>query len=185
MPAGVYGCPSVYIEHQPSYTANINQIAELNGVIYVLDAYDGIVTAYDSSGNYKYTISFLSYLNGRFSLAVSDDKLYVRDNHWDIYVFQDETFTEFVAKDNASYILQTVDFEDQNKAYEVRLDGSVWKVDGDKPVCVISRPYYALLSNGRIVCAIGVIAAIIAAILRRLDSQKGGRFRVDSNEKLH
>ena len=167
MPPPSYAHPSVYIERQPSIETNIDQIAELNGTIYLLDDHKGILTAYDSDGNYKYTVSFLTHIGGTFSMAVSDDKLYVRDERYNIYIFENEVFQVFLKKKDAEHILRTVDFHARNSSYQARFNLSVWKIDEEEPVCIISRPYTVLLANGRGFGWIGIIFVIVIAMLRR------------------
>ena len=138
---GVYGKPSTLIEKYPLAITTIDQIAELNDTLYLLDEHRGCLIVYDTTGNYKYTIRFLSHLSGVFSIAVSGEYLYVRDKHWNIYLFQNDTYQEFIKKVDASHILNEIDFEKSSNNYKVHLNGSVWKESAEENVCVIPNHY--------------------------------------------
>lgn len=143
-PTPEYGTPTRFVEDLDINTINIDQIANDDAYLYLLDAYESVLRAFDLDGNYLFTLEFYDYANGAFNLAVKNRCLYVRDPYGHVYVFEEGEFTRFIERNNAINLLESIDFEKNATNYVIRL-ASVWKVCETGNVCVIERPLYSIL----------------------------------------
>ena len=140
----VYGTPVQFHESLDINRINIDQIADDDGHLYLLDAYEGILRVFDLNGNYLQTRMFHDYMNGAFKLAVKDHCLYVSDPQNDVYVFKEGQFNQFIQRNDAKSILENIDFEKNSTNYVIRF-ASVWKVCDTGDICVIKRPLSSML----------------------------------------
>ncbi|MBE6921236.1 MAG: hypothetical protein E7468_06730 [Ruminococcaceae bacterium] len=148
-PALTYGTPVRFVEELDIDTINIDQIANDDTHLYLLDSDEGVLRVFDLDGNYLYTLAFYDYPNGAFMFAVKDRYLYVRDPHSHVYVFLEGEFIQFIGRDDANNILESIDFEKSSTDYVIKF-ASVWKVCETGDVCVIKRPLYSVLYQDRI-----------------------------------
>lgn len=148
-PALTYGTSVRFVEELDIDTINIDQIANDDTHLYLLDSDEGVLRVFDLDGNYLYTLAFYDYPNGAFMFAVKDRYLYVRDPHSHVYVFLEGEFIQFIERDDANSILENVDFEKSSTDYVIKF-ASVWKVCETGDICVIKRPLYSVLYQDRI-----------------------------------
>jgi len=137
-PAVTRGTPVQYFEDLDINTISIDQIANDDAQLYLLDADEGILRVFNLNGNYLYTLIFFDYMNGAFKLAVDNNRLYVSDPHGDVYVFDECKFNQFIERKDAKNSLKAIDFENNPTNYEMR-GVSVWKISETGDFCVIER----------------------------------------------
>ena len=143
----------------------ISQIVDDGTYMYILvDSHRGYVQVYDMDGQYRYMISCVRQgINGSFSIASKDGCFYIRDNKYNIYVFQFGRFQEFVEDKDTSEKLGYIPFNEKSKCFELRF-GSVWRTDLSMPICVLKRPFYSFVyqySIDKISLILGVILLTI------------------------
>ena len=139
------GHPVVTTEYAAMETYSIDQIVETGDSICVLyGSHSSNVQVFDSHGGYRFSAYFATHTNGAFSLAASQDKLYVQDERRNVYVFENGEFRSFLTEAEAEQVIGAVDFTESSERYFVRL-GSVWERDGDRETCVIRRPLISAL----------------------------------------
>ena len=148
-PTLIYGTPVQFVEDLDIDTINIDQIANDDTHLYLLDSDEGVLRVFDLDGNYLYTLAFYDYPNGAFMFAVKDRYLYVRDPHSHVYVFLEGEFIQFIERDDANNILESIDFEKSSTDYVIKF-ASVWKVCETGDICVIKRPLSSVLYQHRI-----------------------------------
>lgn len=142
----------------------IAQIVDDGKNIYILaDSHNGYVQVYNTSGDYRFTLSFARQgLNGAFSIACKDDYLYVRDNGHNIYIFQSDQFVDYLEDEESLKTLSHISFKENSHRFKLRF-GSVWCVETSKPYCVVERPVYSLVyqySLDKILIIFGVILLV-------------------------
>ena len=164
-PALAYGVPTEFIEDLNINTINIDQIANDDAHLYLLDSDEGALRVFDLDGNYLYTLAFYDYPNGAFMFAVKDRYLYVRDPQSHVYIFGEGEFIQFIERDDANSILENVDFEKSSTDYVIKF-ASVWKICETGDICVIKRPWYSVLYQNRIRMLIIVGVGFAYAIIR-------------------
>lgn len=145
LPEKQYGIPVVIESYLRFDDTRITQILDDGNRMYVLvDSYRGYIQVFDLNGEYQYTLSFYHTLNGSFDMSINDNALYVRDSKHNIYVFHDGEFFAFIPKGDADLVFDGQDFNASSKRYEIRM-GSVWRIDLEKPICVIQRSLHSFL----------------------------------------
>lgn len=164
-PTLVYGTPVQFLEDLDIDAINIDQIADDDDYLYLLDAHKGILRVFDLNGNYLYTLMFYDYVNGAFKLAVKNSCLYVSDPHGNVYVFAEGEFNQFIERDDAKKDLENVDFEKSSTNYVIR-SASVWKVCETGDICVIERSLSSIRYQRRIFIPIFVGLVFVFAFIR-------------------
>lgn len=167
-PIPSYGKPILIDAYIDFNNKPIAQIVDDGTYMYILvDSHRGYVQVYDMNGQYRHTLSIARQaINGAFSIASKDGYFYVRDNGYNIYVFQLGQFLEFVEDEDTSEKLGYISFNERSNRFKLRL-GSVWRTDISKPICVVERPLYSLIyqySLDKIFVILGVILLIITQI---------------------
>lgn len=162
LPEPEYARPTVIREYVDFRHYAIGMIVNDDQYMYILfHTEDNYVQVYDLDGNYQFTLSFYTYLNGAMSIAQSNGYVYMRDEHRNLYVFKRGEFVEFLPQTQAAEIEKTLDFFAFSDKFEVR-GASVWRTDGESDVCVIQRPAISGLYQSQI---LGIFVACVMLIL--------------------
>ena len=142
-PDAIWGQPVQFENDSVMLYSSIEQVVSDGKRVYVLyTSRKGIIQVFDPNGNYLYSWRIFPHINGAFKMAVSDNVLYVRDYHADIYVFKEGIFVEFLTDNAADAISKEVQystFEENTAGYEIK-NGAVWYVDGETKKCIVNRP---------------------------------------------
>ncbi len=165
IPTLVYGTPVHFLEDLDIDAINIDQIADDDDHLYLLDAHEGILRVFDLNGNYQYTLMFYDYANGAFKLAVKNSYLYVCDPHGNVYTFTKDKFNQFIERDDAKKSFENIDFEKNSTNYVIR-SASVWKVCETEDICVIERSLSSIRYQRRIFMPIFVGLVVVFALIR-------------------
>lgn len=153
-PSPQTGMPVIYTEELNLGDMRIDQILH-DSSLYILDGDHGYIRVFDLSGIYQYTIALYDYMNGYYSMALSDGVLYVRDPHFNMYLFEENSFILFIPKDEVGQLGKMLDFSLSSDQYVLQF-GSVWQIKGNDKVCVIQRSGHAI---GHMIgiCLMGVV----------------------------
>jgi len=142
-PNAIHGKPVRFENASLMPNTGIQQVVADSERVYILYSSEvGVLQVYDLTGNYLHSLRLYKHMNGAFSMAVYDDKLYVRDYHADCYVFQDGEFVAFLRDEAADAILDIVpyeQFEKNSEGYTIK-KGSVWHTAEQGAQCIVSRP---------------------------------------------
>ena len=128
----------------------INQIISKEDRIYIMHANYGVVSVYNSTGVYQYTISVYSHANGRMKIALKDGLLYVRDKQGNVYRFQENVFLDFVPKSQSGILVQSIDFDVQSREYVLKATSIYRSTSNGTFECIISRPLWLLFAEARV-----------------------------------
>lgn len=156
LPRAVLGEPSFFTESFDVNWIRIGQLLHDQKRLYLLDDQNGYIRVFDLNGNYLYSILLYDYLNGAFRMAVNEEMLYIADPHNDVYIFANDTFVEFLERQDAKVLLNSLNFQKKSDTFELRL-GSVYNVTND--MCIIERRLYAARKSTEIF-AIGFVVLI-------------------------
>lgn len=141
LPSPAYGTPVISNSDITTTRTSIDQIVASETHLFILfDESQGIVKTYDLKGNFQQTLLFYAHQNGAFRIAIDEDVLYVRDKYGNIYLFDNDSFSTFIEREDALQILEEIDFERQSSCFEVRA-GSVWNTKDN--LCIIERSAYS------------------------------------------
>ena len=139
LPQKVYGKPQVIYDEVVFNKTRIEQVLDDGIYMYVLaDDHQGYIQIYDLNGQYHATWFFYDSINGTFSMAVEDEMLYVKDGKRNVYIFSNGQFQQFLPESETSLLLAEMKFNNASVRYKIRF-GSIWRVDLQKPVCVVQR----------------------------------------------
>ena len=159
-----YGLPLISEEYALYEHLSIDQIVDDEKYIYVLlGDHDGVVQIFDPQGNHVRSATLYKHMNGAFRIAAQNGYFYVRDYHFNIYVFHDGTFSSFLEKEEASDIIENVNFNRNSANYDVRL-GSIWRVTDN--VQIITRPVESHFINTEILFYISIAFVLIIGCIR-------------------
>lgn len=167
-PDAIHGKPVRFENASLMPNTGIQQVVADAERVYILYSSEvGVVQVYDLMGNYLYSLRLYKHMNGAFSMAISENKLYVRDCHADCYVFQDGEFVEFLRDEAADAIFDIVPYEQFQKnseGYTIK-NGSVWRAAEQEEQCIISRPAKSGIYQNHlnVLLQLGVIAVFSIA----------------------
>ena len=140
-PDRIYGKPIVSTEY-PEIALSIEQVVDDGHFMYILYHHsNGIVQVCDLEGEYLYTVFFYCHMNGGFSLAIEDSRLYVQDMRNNVYIFYNGEFESFIERKDAEKQFSHIDFRKMSSSsnYEV-VSGAIWKITEHKRICIVNRP---------------------------------------------
>ena len=172
--AKICGKPVIWAEYHDFSKFSIDQILSDDEYIYVLyGEHEGFLQVFDLQGVYQYSASFYKHLNGAFSMALEAGTLYVRDCVHNLYIIQDGKFQDFREREEASSLLEKLNFGLQSRTYRVRL-GSIWRISGAEEYCIIRRPVQATLYQNDVMFFLGIAIVLLIGLCKPISffSQK-------------
>lgn len=183
LPKKTYGPPQIITEYVSFNHKPIEQIVDDGQYMYVLaDNHNGYIQVYTLDGEYQHTLSFYRpSINGTFNMVVDSDMLYVFDMHKNLYVFKQGDFISYIKNTEASQPSIETNFNNASDRYEIRF-GSIWRVDQEKPECVVNRSVQGFISQYYINWIIIIIGGALLVSLWRDEDR--GRFAPKDRGRL-
>lgn len=145
----------------------INQIISSEDTIYIMHANYGVISVYDSTGSYQYTISVYSHENGRVKIAFDNGLLCVCDKQGNLYRFQKDKLHDVIPRNQASTLLKHIDFEEKSSEYFIKGASIYRKIENRVSECIISRPSWLIFTQASIaqplliICMLAFFACLI------------------------
>lgn len=165
--AKICGIPVIWSEYSDLTKHSIDQILSDEENIYVLyGENEGILQVFDTQGVYQYSASFYDHLNGAFSLALREGTLYVRDSVHNVYIFHDGKFDNFLERDEASSLLDNLNFSMESENYQIRF-GSIWYVSDMQEYCVVQRPVRTVFYQNNLYFLIAIVFVLLLGLVRK------------------
>lgn len=162
--AEVCGVPVISTTYSDYPKLSVDQILVDGDDLYVLyGEHKGIIQVFDTNGAYQYTVALYDHLNGAFAMAVLEGTLYVRDSVYNVYVLRDGEFEEFIERDNATALMDALNFNLSSDEHQVRL-GSIWCISDNQEYCVVQRPIYTVLYQDNLLFLVAIIVVLLIAI---------------------
>ena len=170
IPSAMYSRPTEFVRPEPPSFKWIAQIVHDDENIFLVpNDHEGIVEIYDTSGNYRKTLSVYTTLNGATQIAVKDGIFYIRSKQGDLYLYENGVFSGFYSYTKTKELKQSIDFEASSTVYYQK-NGSVWKEGENGPECVIpgaltptQHLHYQILR----VTSLVALAAVIVLLKKR------------------
>lgn len=150
----------------------INQIISEANRIYIMHANHGVVSVFDSTGVYQYTISVYSHANGRSKIALLDGLLHIQDKQGNVYRFQDDVLLDFIPKNQVGVLLQDIDFDTQSSAYFLKGASIYTSTSNGRSECVINRPAWLLFTQSGVTHLLLFMLMLACFIVLKLPLKK-------------
>ncbi len=136
--------------------------------IYVLlEPTSHTLQVYDRQGNYCHTYFFYDgFRNGRLMLAAKGDCVYLADERFNIYLFRQGCFEEYLTGEAAIGVRDEVSFQPQCNTEGFWIQGNgVWSDVAGEANCIISGSGVPLARM--LYLPVGILGILLAWMLRK------------------
>ena len=166
------GEPIIVTRERDLLFTGISQVMSDENNIYILFGTYSVVQVYSHEGEYKYTISVYNHVNGRTEIAVLDNHLYIRDKAYNIYVFHNGNFVEFIPQAESENSVAMLPYGISDPAYSVHLGSILKSAEDGNAKCVIHRPLILSIYQNNLLFILQCILIMIAGFILFLSVKK-------------
>lgn len=134
--------------------SGIDNICVDDEFVYCFNQYFQAVNVYDKQGNYTFTIKVPKSENGSGYMYMKDDKLWIKNNFGDFYVYKKEKFIEKISSD------EDIEFEEEKTIDVTDKNGDVYSVSLFYPTLMKNEKVIMRPSFLKTVCSAPVLSFI-------------------------
>jgi len=173
------GHPQKNVTESLHYFNTITDFAVAGEYVYILFDSNQEMMCCDKDGNYLHSYYYKQYTNGGSRLYRNGNKVYLQDRRYNIYIFENAEFVEFLEAESEEISSLKKDFDSKSEQKSDGAGGCIYEKWGS--ICyktdnthkeIFSRPFWtSLLHHGRPI--FGFVFCAVCLILTKRLKQSG------------